>query len=82
MIHGGNMTDEYGSDDNNAFGIIVIFITVFIISYSSYQFGYSEAKIEYSQITKYRCHEGTVYRSTQGYWENTKQACKSLEEIK
>lgn len=53
-----------------------------MVALAFYDWGYNVAKMDYSQPIKYRCHEGTVYRSTQGYWENTKQACKSLEEIR
>lgn len=67
---------------NLILGLPVLLIFVCCIGYVMYEQGYSDARMDYSQTIKYRCHEGTVYRSTQGYWENTKQACKSLEEIK
>lgn len=47
-----------------------------------YDLGYNNAKAELSRPSKYRCYEQTVYRSTQGYWENTGQKCRSIEEIK
>ena len=63
-------------------GPISLLISICCIGYAMYHQGYSDARMDYSQPIKYRCHEGTVYHSTNGYWENTKQACKSLEEIK
>ena len=63
-------------------GPISLLISICCIAYAMYHQGYSDARMDYSQPIKYRCHEGTVYRSTNGYWDNTKQACKSLEEIK
>jgi hypothetical protein len=67
---------------NLILGFPLLLIFACCIGYAMYHQGYSDARMDYSQPIKYRCHEGTVYRSTQGYWENTKQACKSLEEIK
>ena len=63
-------------------GSTSLLISICCIGYVMYEQGYSDARMDYSQPIKYRCHEGTVYRSTNGYWDNTKQACKSLEEIK
>lgn len=68
--------------DLKLYAFMSMFVWSIMVGWSCYEFGYYNARIDYSQPIKYRCHEGTVYRSTQGYWENTKQACKSLEEIK
>ena len=53
-----------------------------ICCWTLYDLGYNNARAELSQPSKYRCYEQTVYRSTQGYWENTGQKCRSIEEIK
>ena len=63
-------------------GLAALLIFVCCIGYAMYEQGYSDARMDYSQPIKYRCYDGIVYRSTQGYWENTKQACMKLEEIK
>ena len=59
--------------------VLVLLGTVF---YGGYEMGYGEARVEYSKLVKYRCYEGIVYRNASGYWEDTKQACKTLEQIK
>jgi len=53
-----------------------------IVGWALYDLGFNDARAEFSQPIKYRCHEQVVYRSTQGYWEKTGQQCKTLEEIK
>lgn len=68
--------------DLKLYAFTSMFVWSIMVGWSCYEFGYKNARMDYSQPIKYRCHEGTVYLSTQGYWENTKQACKSLEEIK
>ena len=76
------MNETPKDSKNFILGPISLLIFICCIGYVMYQQGYSDARMDYSQPTKYRCHEGTVYRSAGSYWENTKQNCKSLEEIK
>lgn len=56
------------------------------IFWGGYELGYGHAKAEGAiadiRATKYRCYDGVVYRSSRGYWEDTKQSCKTLEQIK
>ena len=53
-----------------------------IMVYTGHEWGYASAREDYSRPVKYRCHEGVVYRNTSGYWEDLKQSCKTLEQIK
>lgn len=62
------------------FGLMIGY-TIMVI-WAAYDFGYNDARYEYSRPVKYRCHDGLVYKSTQGYWEKSNQSCKQLEEIK
>jgi hypothetical protein len=54
----------------------------FSIAWGSYSLGYSDARVEYTQSIKYRCIDGTVYRSTTGYLEKTNQNCIPLDNLK
>ena len=79
------MIHDYKSENSDRnwqliFYSLVLAYTI-IVALASYDWGYNVAKMDYSQPIKYRCHEGTVYRSTQGYWENTKQPCKPMNDI-
>ena len=53
-----------------------------LMLYTGYNWGYGEARYDYSTPIKYKCYEGVVYRNSQGYWEDTKQGCKTLEQVK
>jgi len=53
-----------------------------MVAWAFYDLGFNDAKWQYSQPSKYRCHESVVYRSTGGYWEKSGQTCKPLEDIK
>jgi hypothetical protein len=82
MEQAGKMIQDYKSEREWKY----IFFSLMLgytamIAWVFYDWGYNAAKIDYSQPIKYRCHEETVYRSTQGYWENTKQPCKPMNDI-
>ena len=79
MIH-DYKTPKEPKDLYLGFPLLLIFIC--IIGYAMYQQGYADARYDYSQPIKYRCHEGIVYRSNSAYWEKTNQSCKPLEDIK
>lgn len=61
---------------------IIIVVWSGVWAYAGYQWGYGASKFDHIPIIKYKCFEGIVYRSTSGYWEDTKQHCKTLEEVK
>ena len=62
------------------FSLTMLVIAIFV--YIGYEMGYSSARADYSVPTKYRCHEGVVYRFVEGMWQKTNTECKKLEEIK
>ena len=62
------------------FSLTMLVIAIFV--YIGYGWGYSSAQADYSVPTKYRCHEGVVYRSVQNMWQKSSTECKKLEEIK
>ena len=62
--------------------IVAFLLYTAFIGFTGFQWGYLEAKHDFSRPTKYRCHEDVVYQDVGGYWSNTKQSCKKLEEIK
>jgi hypothetical protein len=59
--------------------VVAVFGCIF---WAGYQWGYDSYKLDHVPTIKYKCFEGIVYRSTSGYWEDTKQSCKTLEQIK
>ncbi len=77
--------DEYTTfreESTEGWKLFMFVIWSILLIYTSYNYGYSEARNVYSTPIKYRCHQGVVYRNESGYWADTKQPCKSLEEIK
>ena len=64
-----------------AIAFVIAFWT-FFTGWTMYQFGYAEARADYSVPIKYRCHEGVVYRSVEGMWQKSGTECKKLDEIK
>lgn len=62
--------------------LFVVFAWSAIMVYTGYEWGYASAREDYSRPIKYKCFEGVVYRNASGYWEDTKQHCKTLEEVK
>ena len=68
-------------DLKSAIAFVFIFWSLFI-GWTMYNFGYTEARADYATPTKYRCHEGVVYRSVEGMWQKSGTECKKLDEIK
>ena len=50
--------------------------------YTGHNWGYGSARDDYSTPVHYKCYDGIVYRNSSGYWADTKQACKTLEQVK
>lgn len=63
-------------------GVLFLCFLFYSIWDSGIESGRRDAMQELAQPVKYRCHEGSVYRRNNGYWESTRQACKTLEEIR
>lgn len=82
------MIEDYKAPEKHSPLAVAIAFAVFIslvfwaIWDNGIESGRRDAIQELGQPVKYRCHEGNVYRRTNGYWESTKQTCKTLEEIK
>lgn len=68
--------------DYRLLAFLSIFVWTVLSGWTGYEAGYVAARTDYAQPMKYRCHEGIVYRSSNGYWEKTSTTCKPLEEIK
>lgn len=74
------MNEDYKDSRTEYYHFLLWLIYSILIGWSFYNFGYGEARAEYSQLSKYRCIDGTVYRSMQGYWEKSGQTCIILDQ--
>lgn len=80
MIHDYKNPDENYATVVSVVGMVLLLCSMLL--WTGYHWGYGSAKEDYSRPTKFRCHEDVVYEDYGGYWRNTKQPCKKLEDIK
>lgn len=76
------MIHDYRAPDESYHHFILWIIYSFLIGWTFYSWGYNDAKTDYAQTIKYRCIDGTVYRSASGYLEKTSQNCIPMENTK